>query len=330
MKNGLDHLTFFEENRLSYVLTLRCLLLRPAATSILLRTHLPQDPDIVICLYSTFIIMFSKSLVTRRTNQMVKLKCTGSAYSTASPSTSDTVATDQQENDKQGSFNYTAIRNEIMDYWMKNEAASPQGTSTNARYCCFTLHDAQQSYLKKDANWHWLDRELSSNYAGETGAVHIYKGAICALSLRPTDPASMEFCTTHMATESEHLAMFEKIVPKGKRTILIPIWKMAGWTLGFLPTMIGGSKALYVTVEAVESFVEEHFHEQIDPLTKEDACPELVKLLKHCCEDEVHHKEDAANQLLKANENLDSWWIKPWSQIVTVGSKVAAEMARRV
>lgn len=230
-----------------------------------------------------------------------------------------------------------------MDYWMKNEAASPKGSATKARYCCFTLQDARQSYLKTDANWHWLDRELSSNYAGETGAVYIYKGAICALELKKkafvtttSKPQqqqlenAMLFCTTHMATESEHLAMFEKIVPDGKRTKMIPIWKFAGWTLGFVPTMIGGSKALYVTVEAVESFVEEHFNEQIDPLTKEQACPELVKLLTYCCADEVHHREDAANQLLEANEKLDSWWIKPWSQVVTIGSKAAAELARRI
>merc|ERR1712232_1440487 len=107
---------------------------------------------------------------------------------------------------------------------------------------------------------------------------------------------------------------------------------MAGFTLGFIPTVIGGSKALYVTVESVETFVEEHFQNQIKPLNTKDnvvCCPELVKVLTHCCADEVHHKEDAKKHLLDNDANLDVWWIKPWSWAVHTGSSVAAELARR-
>ena len=41
------------------------------------------------------------------------------------------------------------------------------------------VHEA--SYAQPAAPWHWLDRELSSNIAGETGAVCIYHGAAAAL-----------------------------------------------------------------------------------------------------------------------------------------------------
>ena len=80
-------------------------------------------------------------------------------------------------------FDFDQIRNEIMDQWLFSEAASPRGNTTGARYCCFTFHDGRREYLKDDANWHWLDRELSSNFAGETGAVYIYKGALSALAI---------------------------------------------------------------------------------------------------------------------------------------------------
>eukprot|EP00966_Prymnesium_polylepis_P244170 5646773-Prymnesium_polylepis.1 len=40
------------------------------------------------------------------------------------------------------------------------------------------------SYDNRSAPWHWLDREMSSNVAGETGAVCIYDGAASALRLR--------------------------------------------------------------------------------------------------------------------------------------------------
>lgn len=228
-------------------------------------------------------------------------------------------------------YDFGSIRNEIMDYWLVAEAATPKGATTNARYCCFTYHDGRREYLKPSANWHWLDKELSSNIAGETGAVHIYKGALAAQSIRRINDDVLEFCEAHMANEASHLQMFEYIVPDGKRTKLLPLWKLAGFILGFFPTLLGGSRALYVTVEAVETFVEEHFQEQIVPLKKQNACPTLVQLLEHCCEDEVHHKEDAARRLLnQENPGIDAFWVQPWTSIVKGGSALAAEIARKV
>jgi len=55
------------------------------------------------------------------------------------------------------------------------------------------------------------------------------------------------------------------IVPEGKHTKLIPLWKIAGYSLGFFPNQFGGTKALYITIESVEIFVE-HFVEE--PLLK--------------------------------------------------------------
>ena len=85
------------------------------------------------------------------------------------------------------------------------------------------------------------------------------------------------------------------------------------------------------TVEAVETFVEEHFQEQIVFLKSQNQCPHLVQLLEHCCEDEVHHKEDAARRLLHGSDcGFDAWWVKPWAVVVKGGSAFAAQIARRV
>ena len=233
-------------------------------------------------------------------------------------------------------FDYAAIRNELLQCWMKAEAATPSGSTLKGRYCCFTYDDAKREYMNPSSRWHWLDREMSSNVAGETGAVHIYKGALAAMKIRSTSPEAIEFCQSHMANESSHLRYFEAVVPEGKQTKFLPIWRFAGWALGFLPTIIGGNKALYVTVEAVETFVEEHFQEQIVPLKKpasgqHTSCQELIRLLEYCCEDEVHHKEDAAKHLLDGDDkDFHAWWVNPWSLIVRQGSAIAAEVARRV
>jgi ubiquinone biosynthesis monooxygenase Coq7 len=233
-------------------------------------------------------------------------------------------------------WDWDKIRNQILQNWLQAEAQSSNGITTRARYCCFTRDDGLRAYQDPKANWHWLDRELSSNIAGETGAVYIYKGALAALQHVRTDVSrqAVEFCQEHMTNESKHLQYFQTILPVGKHTRLLPIWKIAGWTLGFLPTVIGGSKALYVTVEAVETFVEEHFQDQIGPLTEQGGSDELVKLLQHCCADEVHHKTDAAKKLLEQSGDhgpyLNAWWVRPWSAIVQRGSAFAAEVARRI
>jgi len=227
------------------------------------------------------------------------------------------------------------VRTEILNYWIQQEASSGNGHNLRSRYCCFTYDDAKRAYLQPSATWHWLDRELSSNVAGETGAVHIYKGALAALQVRslPQQKDVLAFCQEHMENESKHLRLFQMVVPDfHKHTKLLPIWRMAGFLLGFFPTLMGGSQALVVTVEAVETFVEEHFQEQIQPLKEQQRTPELVRLLESCCEDEVHHKEDAAKRLLDGNENViaTAWWVTPWSTIVRTGSSIAADVARRI
>jgi len=237
------------------------------------------------------------------------------------------------------SFDFERIRQEIIQNWLDSEASSPSGTQTKARYCTFTYFDGVRAYQDPKATWHWLDRELSSNLAGETGAVAIYQGALTALTRIRTDVPrdAVDFCHEHMGNEAGHLRLFESVVSTqyNKHTRLLPLWRLAGWTLGFVPTVLGGSRALYVTVQAVETFVEEHFQGQIGPLQKKGSAPELVKLLQHCCEDEVHHREDAASRLLNEHDGGTAslkacWWVQPWSKIVQTGSAFAAEVARRI
>lgn len=90
---------------------------------------------------------------------------------------------------------------------------------------------------------------------------------------------------------------------------------------------------LFLTIEAVETFVEEHYGEQIGPLSQPSVenggahCPNLLALLRHCCEDEIHHKEDAASRVGGGSRTRLE---QAWMSVVRIGSAVAAEIARRV
>ena len=90
--------------------------------------------------------------------------------------------------------------------------------------------------------------------------------------------------------------------------MLLPAWRAAGYTLGFLST-IWCPRGMYVTTDAVETFVEEHYQSQIvrlkdeiarldggeegsgervgDTAKKVRGLKELLRMLELCCEDEV-------------------------------------------
>jgi ubiquinone biosynthesis monooxygenase Coq7 len=95
--------------------------------------------------------------------------------------------------------------------------------------------------------------DLRSDHAGETSAVAIYLG-ILAVS---RDPKIRAFAQEHLATEREHIARMEALLRPGQRSVLLPLWRVAGWLTGFLPAL-AGPRAVYATIDAVETFVDHH------------------------------------------------------------------------
>ena len=93
----------------------------------------------------------------------------------------------------------------------------------------------------------WLERELRANHAGEAGAVAIYRGILVVTR----DTALRTFATNHLETEARHLTVMEGLLPRARRSRLLPVWRAAGFVTGALPAHFG-PRAVYITVEAVE------------------------------------------------------------------------------
>jgi ubiquinone biosynthesis monooxygenase Coq7 len=73
--------------------------------------------------------------------------------------------------------------------------------------------------------------DLRSDHAGETGAVMIYLGILAgARSARIRD-----FARAHLMTERQHLAQFAALLPLTQRSVLLPLWRVAGWLTVFCP-----------------------------------------------------------------------------------------------
>jgi demethoxyubiquinone hydroxylase (CLK1/Coq7/Cat5 family) len=166
----------------------------------------------------------------------------------------------------------------------------------------------------------WLVRDLRSDHAGEMGAVAIYRG-ILAVS-RKNEIRS--FAETHLRTEQQHLELIETILPRNTRSTFLPLWRVAGFVTGAIPAFFG-AEAVFATVEAVETFVDRHYAEQIQRLSQEGANRELLALLERCRKDEARHRDEAREALNGQPGAL----LRGWCWLVGAGSAAAVAMARR-
>jgi ubiquinone biosynthesis monooxygenase Coq7 len=167
----------------------------------------------------------------------------------------------------------------------------------------------------------WLTADLRSDHAGETGAVWIYRGILAVAR----DGGVRAFAERHQATEQGHLDLLEGVLAPADRSRLLPIWRVAGFLTGFLPALFGPG-AVYATIDAVESFVDKHYQEQLDRLDAAGIEPGLRALLARCQEDEVHHRDEAREAAGPPPGPL----LRGWSWMVGAGSKAAVAAARRV
>jgi ubiquinone biosynthesis monooxygenase Coq7 len=167
----------------------------------------------------------------------------------------------------------------------------------------------------------WLVAELRSDHAGETGAVMIYRGilALCR------DPSLRDFAERHMETERGHLRLIEAVLPPAQRSRLLPIWRVAGWLTGALPALFG-SRAVYATIDAVESYVDGHYQQQIDRLDPAGPHAALRAMLVRCQEEEVHHRDEAR----AAHAGMVGALLRGWGRLVGFGSAAAVGAAKRV
>lgn len=183
-----------------------------------------------------------------------------------------------------------------------------------------------------------LVRELRTDHAGETGAVMIYRGVLAVTR----DPALRAFALHHLETEQRHLDLIEAVMPQRERSALLPLWRVSGWLTGALPACVG-PRAVYATIQAVETFVDRHYADQvrlIDALLHPQSDPgphalrasvvgelqDLRGVLEQCRLDEVSHRDDAAQRW----DGRASVMLRWWQGTVGRGSTWAVAVCRRV
>ena len=163
--------------------------------------------------------------------------------------------------------------------------------------------------------------DLRTDQAGEAGAVRIYEGVLAITR----DPALRAFAQRHLATEKSHLHHIEAWLPRADCSRLLPIWRAAGWMTGALPALIG-PRAVYCTIEAVETFVDLHYAQQIAHLASHPELASLRQTLMDCQGDELAHRIEAAAGRGAAPGAL----LRAWAWLVGVGSRGAVAICRHI
>jgi 3-demethoxyubiquinol 3-hydroxylase len=175
-----------------------------------------------------------------------------------------------------------------------------------------------------------LVSDLRTDHAGETGAVMMYRGILATTR----DAVVRGFAQKHLATEAAHLAAIEQLLAPRHRSRLLPLWRAAGWLTGALPACVG-PRTVFATIEAVETFVDHHYTEQIesidhlDPSHSQPLLQALRSQLDSFRADEIEHRDDAAARIDR-QASAPSATLRLWIWAVGAGSRGAVKICRWV
>jgi 3-demethoxyubiquinol 3-hydroxylase len=136
---------------------------------------------------------------------------------------------------------------------------------------------------------------LRVDHAGEYGAVMIYRGQRAVFDRAPGKGHAAALVAEMEAGEEEHLKTFDTLLrDRGVRpTVMAPVWRAAGYTLGAV-TALMGEKAAHACTAAVEEVIEQHYADQAHVLGDEERG--LKKLILQFREEEIGHKDMAMAQ----------------------------------
>ena len=171
------------------------------------------------------------------------------------------------------------------------------------------------------------ERIIRVDHAGEFGANMIYRGQLDVLKDTPEGPLIQ-----HMwDQEKEHLRKFQnELIPNYsvRATALLPLWRIAGYGLGYGSALLGKNAAMACTT-AVEEAIVEHYNEQLRDLLKEEngaeTHKEILEIIKKFRDEEQEHHDHGIDN---GAEMAPAY--KLMKQVIMTGCKVAVKVSERI
>ena len=170
-----------------------------------------------------------------------------------------------------------------------------------------------------------IEEIIRVDHAGEHGATSIYKGTLDILNL-PGDKETIPIIEEMAEGEKKHVREFNRLIKERsiRPTALLPIWKLAGYSLGAL-SAVYGKNAIMACTEAVEEVIDKHYSEQIDELDKSGQEESLLNSLKEFHADEVEHEMIAKKELDETSTALNIF-----KNLIKIGCKGAIKVSEKI
>ena len=170
-----------------------------------------------------------------------------------------------------------------------------------------------------------LEEIIRVDHAGEHGATSIYKGTLDILNLFG-DKETISIIQDMAEGEKKHVKEFNRLIKDKaiRPTALLPIWKIAGYSLGAL-SAIHSKNAIMVCTEAVEEVIDKHYSDQIEELEQSGEEESLLNSIREFHAEEVEHE-------MIAREEMDE--ISPimniFKDVVKIGCKTAIKISEKI
>ncbi len=179
-----------------------------------------------------------------------------------------------------------------------------------------------------------LQEIIRVDHAGEMGAKVIYDGQIAAFKLKK-DEENLKLVKHMKEQEIVHFDYFDNEIKQKKirPTLMQPVWKIGGFALGFLTTMID-KKAAMVCTTAVEETIDEHYKDQIKILENEEKfsdekqkqeIAELKEKIKKFRDEELEHRDIGYE-----NHAREFKAYNPLSAFIKATTKFAIAVSKRI
>ena len=170
-----------------------------------------------------------------------------------------------------------------------------------------------------------IEEIIRVDHAGEHGATSIYKGTLDVLNLLG-DKETIPIIEEMAEGEKKHVREFNRLIKERsiRPTALLPIWKLAGYSLGAL-SAVYGKNAIMACTEAVEEVIDKHYSDQIDELDKSGQEENLLNSLKEFHADEVEHEMIAKKELDETSTALNIF-----KNLVKIGCKGAIKVSEKI
>ena len=177
------------------------------------------------------------------------------------------------------------------------------------------------NYKKETTDKSILDEIIRVDHAGEYGATRIYDGQIAVFGKKSKIGKTIQ----HMADqEQEHIETFQKLIINNRvrPTLMLPVWDIAGYSLGLATAFMGEKAAMACTV-AVEKVIGEHYGEQLTLLKNDQK--KLKKTIEKFKNDELEHHDIGI-----AHDAEKTPGYKILSKVIEIGCKTAIAVSKKI